>query len=388
MMNLWYNGPDTCSLKPPQVILLYTAVGTQLTLLWLFEQTSGVTWRHRGRKRSIHVQASSPKQLLQNVISCIFPSSTYRVYRLEIYRQYIQTGYGWEGVGGGGCWVVLETIFCRSFTFCTRSDSEHPARLPRSGVLSCVGDHILQKFYTLYLTRFRTSKIARLPQDNTEEGGGPKVHIYPEYQSVSPLVRIRTHPPPLPQARVPPPPPPNQRGGGYTLACTWGSLNSDDRRKSLALCLLCGRGPQTHKHLPQSPFQITFFRWRNFALLSISLIFLRLTVSSSLWCQGCTEVYCWKGSSDFPRSLCFMWFWFGLEILRLVYKKAFFKILIGFYLIWAFNFQKTSTVLHKSWKNISSKLGVQGIKRSGILRWFQKCVELLRQEVLQNFPSP
>jgi hypothetical protein len=31
------------------------------------------------------------------------------------------------------------------------------------------------------------------------------------------------------------------------------------------------------------------------------------------------------GSSDFPRSLCFMWFWFGLEILRLVYEKRFLK---------------------------------------------------------------
>ncbi len=28
------------------------------------------------------------------------------------------------------------------------------------------------------------------------------------------------------------------------------------------------------------------------------------------------------GSSDFPRSLCFMLFWFGIEILRLVYKKV------------------------------------------------------------------
>ncbi len=54
--------------------------------------------------------------------------------------------------------------------------------------------------------------------------------------------------------------------------------------------------------------------------------------------------YSTLGSSDFPRSLCFMWFWFGLEIIRLVYKKAFFKILISFYLIWAFNFQTNSTV--------------------------------------------
>ncbi len=67
-------------------------------------------------------------------------------------------------------------------------------------------------------------------------------------------------------------------------------------------------------------------------------------------------VHCTVGSSDFPRSLCFMWFWFGLEILRLVYKKAFFKILIGFYLIWAFNFQKNSTVPYKSWKKFLRNL--------------------------------
>ncbi len=40
-------------------------------------------------------------------------------------------------------------------------------------------------------------------------------------------------------------------------------------------------------------------------------------------------VYWW--SSDLPRSLCFMWFWFGLEILR-----RFFKILNGFYFVWSF----------------------------------------------------
>ncbi len=36
-------------------------------------------------------------------------------------------------------------------------------------------------------------------------------------------------------------------------------------------------------------------------------------------------------------------------------------------------------------KKISSKLGTKGVKRSGILRWFQKCVELLRQEVPKDF---
>jgi hypothetical protein len=32
------------------------------------------------------------------------------------------------------------------------------------GGLSCVVDHILQEFYTLFLTRFRTYKIASQPQ--------------------------------------------------------------------------------------------------------------------------------------------------------------------------------------------------------------------------------
>ncbi len=36
---------------------------------------------------------------------------------------------------------------------------------------------------------------------------------------------------------------------------------------------------------------------------------------------------------------------------------------------------------------MSSKLGAKGNKRSGILRWFQKCVELLRQKVSKDFFS-
>ncbi len=82
-----------------------------------------------------------------------------------------------------------------------------------------------------------------------------------------------------------------------------------------------------------------------------------------------------------------MWFWFGLEILRIVYKKTFFKILNGFYLIWPFNFQINSTVPYESRKKISSKLNTKDIKRSGILRSFQKCVEFLRQEVPKDFLS-
>jgi hypothetical protein len=72
-------------------------------------------------------------------------------------------------------------------------------------------DHILKEFNTLYLTRFRTYKIALSPQTKTEEG----------------------------------------------------------------------RGFQTDKHLPQSPFKGQLFRYRKLAWLSISLILLRI---SSLKC--------------------------------------------------------------------------------------------------------
>ncbi len=93
----------------------------------------------------------------------------------------------------------------------------------------------------------------------------------------------------------------------------------------------------------------------------------------------------WVGSSDFPWTLCFMWFWFGLEILRLVNKKAFFKIFNSFYLIWPFHFQKYSIVQYKSWNKFSSKLGAKGIKRSGILRWFQKMCRILASRSFQRF---
>ncbi len=67
-----------------------------------------------------------------------------------------------------------------------------------------------------------------------------KVRIYEEYHSVSPLVGIGTLPTPLSPASVPLPPEPG--GGEHTRLPVrgWGSPNSDDWRKSLALCLLCG----------------------------------------------------------------------------------------------------------------------------------------------------
>jgi hypothetical protein len=40
------------------------------------------------------------------------------------------------------------------------------------GVLSPVGDHIMQEFNTLYLTIFRTSKLLDHPKQKPRRGGG------------------------------------------------------------------------------------------------------------------------------------------------------------------------------------------------------------------------
>ncbi len=60
--------------------------------------------------------------------------------------------------------------------------------------------------------------------------------------------------------------------------------------------------------------------------------------------------YCTIGSNDFAIFKKFNKlhvFWFGLEILKLVNKKAFFEILNGFYLIWPFILWKKSRVWQK-----------------------------------------
>jgi hypothetical protein len=63
--------------------------------------------------------------------------------------------------------------------------------------------------------------------------------IYLEYHSACPFVGIGTLPPPLSPASVHLPPEP--KGGAHSPAGKGlGSPYSDDWRKSLALCLLCG----------------------------------------------------------------------------------------------------------------------------------------------------
>jgi hypothetical protein len=70
--------------------------------------------------------------------------------------------------------------------------------------------------------------------------------VSPPYTHSGHKVHIEHHsaraPTPLPQAIVPSPP--DQRDVGHTRLRlrVWGSPNSDDWRKSLALCLLCDSG--------------------------------------------------------------------------------------------------------------------------------------------------
>ncbi len=90
------------------------------------------TVRHVGIFWPSFVNCSiAPTNLLSGSTPPPFSKSMYNMY-------IVQTVCGWEGVGGG-YWVVLETIFGKEFC-------------------------------TLYVTRFKTYKIALLPQ-NKNLGG-------------------------------------------------------------------------------------------------------------------------------------------------------------------------------------------------------------------------
>jgi hypothetical protein len=52
--------------------------------------------------------------------------------------------------------------------------------------------------------------------------------------------------------------PPDPKGGHTRLRVRgWGSPNTDDRRKRIALCLLCGRGKHTRYHDDLSPTEVS-----------------------------------------------------------------------------------------------------------------------------------
>jgi hypothetical protein len=97
--------------------------------------------------------------------------------------------------------------------------------------------------------------VADLHHFDEEPDEGPhKIHTYKEYHSVCPLVGIGTLPPPLSPASLPlPPEPKGGAGGGHTRVRVRirGSPNYNDRRKNLALCLLCVGPHQSEKPNPQ-----------------------------------------------------------------------------------------------------------------------------------------
>ncbi len=87
---------------------------------WIGAVTSKHTWasynlflngcHHRGRKRPMH--SSSSRQIYFRIWSAALLPDTSHPPPPRICRQCV-AGRGW---GRGGCWVVLKTIFCRSFT--------------------------------------------------------------------------------------------------------------------------------------------------------------------------------------------------------------------------------------------------------------------------------
>ncbi len=104
------------------------------------------------------------------------------------------------------------------------------------------------------------------------------------------------------------------------------------------------------------------------------------TLSSSQGLLIWPLAYCTLGSSDFPRSLCFMWFWFGLEILRLVYKKAFCEIsYLSFY-----PSKKTAPSLIKVEKNFF-EIGRAGYQKKRNFALISKMIRSLASRSSQNF---
>jgi hypothetical protein len=87
---------------------------------------------------------------------------TLRQVFIRVYRLAIQSDM-----------LVFSTQFCELLRLLSGSTLSPPLPCVKvqyvagRGPLSPVGDHILQEFNTLYLTRFRTYKIARPPQTKT-----------------------------------------------------------------------------------------------------------------------------------------------------------------------------------------------------------------------------
>ncbi len=68
----------------------------------------------------------------------------------------------------------------------------------------------------------------------------------------------------------------------------------------------------------------------------------------------------------FRNTICFLCFWFGLDILRLVYKKVLFEILNGFYLILPLSFEKSSAAPYRGWKKAEFCADFKNVQKSRV----------------------
>ncbi len=89
-----------------------------------------IDWRYS--QSCWHFRPSFVKCCTSNLLSgSTLPRPLFPVSKFNIYLQCV-AGMGW------GCWVLLDTIFCRSLTLCIWSDSEptillDPKQIPRRG---------------------------------------------------------------------------------------------------------------------------------------------------------------------------------------------------------------------------------------------------------------
>ncbi len=85
-----------------------------------------------------------------------------------------------------------------------------------------------------------------------------------------------------------------------------------------------------------------------------------LMVKANIAVLGNYTLLCTIESSDFSGSLWVRWIWFGIEILRLVYKKPFFKLLsvflwispFAFFEIGHMGYQKSVFLRYCNFKNV------------------------------------
>ncbi len=132
-LTIYRTGTPTLS-NPCHGLIKYKDTKTKCRLYWCLIKL--IAWRYS--QSCWYFGPSFVNNCPSNLLSCSPPIPPPHSKS----QSKVQTVCVWEGVGGGA--------------------------------LSCVGDRILQEFNTLYLTRFRTYKIALPPQTKPKGGRGPQ----------------------------------------------------------------------------------------------------------------------------------------------------------------------------------------------------------------------